>query len=87
MTQLNHQGLDTLTLSQTTNVRKILQTTISYLMKMVESSSKWIENTVGKGQIACYEQFLLFFLQCFRKTCTVDTLKTGLVWERINSQH
>ena len=21
---------------------------------------KWIENTVGKGEIVCYEQFLLF---------------------------
>ena len=35
--------------------------------------SKWLENTVGKGEIACYEQFLLF-PQCFRKTCTADTI-------------
>ena len=34
--------------------------------------SKREENTVGKGEIALYEQFLLF-LQCFQKTCTVDT--------------
>ena len=34
--------------------------------------SKWVENTVGKGEIARYEQFLLF-PQCFRKTCTADT--------------
>ena len=34
--------------------------------------SKWVENTVGKGEIACYEQFLLFRL-CFQKTCTADT--------------
>ena len=33
--------------------------------------SKWLENTVGKGEIACYEQFLLFTL-CFQKTCTAD---------------
>ena len=33
--------------------------------------SKWVENTVGKGEIAHYEQFLLF-PQCFQKTCTVD---------------
>ena len=26
--------------------------------------SKQVENTVGKGEIACYEQFL-FFPQCF----------------------
>ena len=31
--------------------------------------SKRIENTVGKGEIARYEQFLLF-PQCFQKTCT-----------------
>ena len=31
-----------------------------------------VENTVGKEEIARYEQFLLF-PQCFRKTCTADT--------------
>ena len=30
-------------------------------------SSKWFENNVGKGEIACYKQFLLFPL-CFQKT-------------------
>ena len=30
--------------------------------------SKRVENTVGKGGIARYEQFLLF-PQCFQKTC------------------
>ena len=29
--------------------------------------SKWVENAVGKGAIAHYEQFLLF-PQCFQKT-------------------
>ena len=34
--------------------------------------SKWAENTVGKGEIARYKQFLL--LQwCFQKTCSADT--------------
>ena len=33
---------------------------------------KWVENTVGKGEIARYEQFLLF-PQCFQKTWTADT--------------
>ena len=32
---------------------------------------KRVENTVGKGEIARYEQFLLF-QQCFQKTCTED---------------
>ena len=31
-----------------------------------------VENTAGKGEIARYEQFLLF-PQCFLKTCTADT--------------
>ena len=31
-----------------------------------------MENTVGKGEIARYEQFLLF-LQCFQKDFTADT--------------
>ena len=36
---------------------------------------------MGKGEIAPYEQFLLF-PPCFQKTCTVDMLKQGLVWEK-----
>ena len=32
------------------------------------------ENTMGKGEITLYEQFLLF-PQCFQKTCTADTLR------------
>ena len=32
---------------------------------------KWVENTVGKGEIARHEQFLLF-LQCFQKSLTGD---------------
>ena len=34
--------------------------------------SKGVENNVGKGEIARYEQFLLL-PQCFQKTCTADT--------------
>ena len=33
---------------------------------------KRVVNTVEKGEIARYEQFLLF-PQCFQKTCTADT--------------
>ena len=47
-------------------------------------SSKRIEKTVGKGEIARYEHFLLF-PQCFLKTYTADTQKQGLVWERVNT--
>ena len=34
--------------------------------------SNRVENTVGKGEIARYKQFLLF-PQCFQKTYTADT--------------
>ena len=34
--------------------------------------SKWIGNTVRKGEIACYEKFLLF-PQCFQKACAAAT--------------
>ena len=46
-------------------------------------SSKWVENTAGKGEMTHYEQLLLF-PQCFQKICTADTYKPGLVWERVN---
>ena len=46
--------------------------------------SERVENTVGKGVIARYWQFLLF-PQCFQKTCTAGTLKPGLVWERVKA--
>ena len=43
--------------------------------------SKMVENTIGKGEIACDEQFVLF-PQCFQKIFTADILKQGLVCER-----
>ena len=39
---------------------------------MAEKFFQQEENTVGKGEIARYEQFLLF-PQCFQKTCNADT--------------
>ena len=36
--------------------------------------SKQVENTVGKGEIARYEQFLLF-PQCFQKACFTGASK------------
>ena len=42
--------------------------------------SKWVENTVGKGEIAHYEQFLLFIL-CFQKACFPGASKGVIVWE------
>ena len=45
--------------------------------------SKWVENTEGKGEIARYEQFLLF-PQCFQKACFPGASKGVIVWEWVN---
>ena len=42
--------------------------------------SEGVENTVGKGEIAHYEQFLLF-PQCFQKACFPGASKGAIVWE------
>ena len=46
--------------------------------------SKRVENTVGKGEIARYEQFLLF-PQCFQKACFPGASKGVTVWEWVNT--
>ena len=46
--------------------------------------SKRVENTVGKGEIARYEQFLLF-PQCFQKACSPGASKGAIVCEWINT--
>ena len=46
--------------------------------------SKRVGNTVGKGEIARYEQFLLF-PQCFQKACFPGASTGVIVWEWINS--
>ena len=51
--------------------RSNLKQSADYIFKFDENSrkfSKRVENTVGKGEIARYEQFLLF-PQCFQKAC------------------
>ena len=53
-------------------------------MKMKENSSKQVENTVGKGEIARYEQILLF-PQCFQKACFPGASKGVIVWEWDNN--
>ena len=45
--------------------------------------SKLVENTVGKGEIAYYEQFLLF-PRCFQKACFPRASKGVTVWEWVN---
>ena len=46
---------------------------------------KQIENTVGKGEIARYKQFLLF-PWCFQKRCFPGASKGVIVWEWDKSQ-
>ena len=46
--------------------------------------SKRVENTVGKGEIARSEQFLLF-PQCFQKACFPGVSKGVIVWEWVKS--
>ena len=46
--------------------------------------SKQVENTVGKGETARYEQFLLF-PQCFQKVCFPGASKGVVVWEWLNA--
>ena len=50
---------------------------------MAESYPKRVENTVGKGEVARYEQFLLF-PQCFQKACFPGASKGVTVWEWVN---
>ena len=45
--------------------------------------SKQVENTVGKGENASYEQFFLF-PQCFQKACFPGASKSVIVWEWVN---
>ena len=47
--------------------------------------SKRVENTVGKGEIARYEQFLLF-PQCFQKAGFPGASKGVVVWEWVKSE-
>ena len=39
---------------------------------------------MSKGEIACYEQFLLF-PQCFQKTCFLEASKSVIVWEWVKA--
>ena len=51
---------------------KSLRTTIFKVDENGKKFTKRVENTVGKGEIARDEQFLLF-PQCFQKASTADT--------------
>ena len=73
-----------LTLYQTTNFRLFqLKEFADDNFKFDENGrklSKQVENTVGKGEIACYEQFRLS-PQCFKQACFSGASKGVIVWE------
>ena len=50
---------------------------MSKIKKMGIQFSDWVENIVGKEEIAHYEQFLLF-PQCFQKQSVVDALRVSM---------
>ena len=75
LTEKFYHKSNCLTLSQTTNFR-LFQTEFADDNSKLDNNgrkfSKGVENTVGKGEIARNEQFLLF-PQWFQKTCASDT--------------
>ena len=68
--------------------QKGLQMAIFNLMKIANFSkfSKKVDNTVGKGEIARYKQFLLF-PWCFQKTILQTCKNQGLLRKRLISSY
>ena len=54
------------------------------IVKMMISRFDRVENTVGKGENAGYQHFLLF-PQSFPKHSPLGSLKVGIVWSRVNA--
>ena len=75
---------DILTHYQMTNFRLFqIEDFADHNLKFEENGRKLfkpVENTVGKGEIARYKQFLLF-PQCFQKACFPRASKGVIVWE------
>ena len=51
-------------------------------MKMAECSLNGQKTMGGKGEIACYKQFLLL-PHCFKRLVLQSRKKPGIVWERV----
>ena len=49
---------------------------------MMIGVADWVENTVGKGENAGYQHFLLF-PQCFQKATFPGSLKVGIVCVKV----
>ena len=74
-----------LPLYQTTNFRLFQTGKVFKFDKNGRQLPKQVENTVGKGEIARYEQFLLF-PQCFQKACFPGASKGVIVWEWVKEK-
>ena len=78
-----------LTHYQTTNFRLFqLKEFADDIFRFDENGSKLskrVENTVGKGEIARYEQFLLF-PQCFQKAHFPGASEGVIVWEWVKQK-
>ena len=65
---------------------KILQTTVVRFDKNGGKFSRMVENTIGNGEIARYEQSLLFS-QCFQKTVLQTSKNKGLTGKGLTVKH
>ena len=83
---VKHKGIKSffgLTHYQTTNFRLFQTERVCRRQFQDENGrklSKQVENTVVKGEIAHYEQFL-HFPQCFLQACFPQASKGVIVWE------
>ena len=81
-------SVNALTNYQTTNFRLFQIERVCRRQVQIDENgrklSKRVENAVRKGEIACYEQFLLF-PQCFQNVCFPGASKVVIVWEWLNS--
>ena len=61
-----------------TNLKAFADDKLNVVRMMIPLLDR-VENTVGKGENAGYQHFLLF-LQCFPKPSSLGSLKIGIVW-------
>ena len=78
-TSIIHQICSPLTHYQTTKLKYFADDNFKF-DENGRKLSKQVENTVGKGEIARYEQ------QCFQKACFPGASKCVIVWEWVNLQ-
>ena len=84
LSQNKYLSRSVLTLFQTTDFKLKQSADDNFKFdENVRKFAKWVGNTVSKGEISRYEQFLLF-PQCFQKVCFPGASKGVTVWEWVN---